>query len=121
MNLNPGTASNSIKSPPKRRRNASNIWNYIDHDTRKCKIENCSAKFTNNTSTTSLIYHVNNDHKIVVNDESLRNSENEDETPGQQIQKSQPCSSNNESLRRKYGAAEQAKRDDALLVISKDK
>ena len=118
MNNNPGTtASDSIKSPAKRRRNASNVWNYIDLATRKCKVENCSAKFTNNTSTTSLIYHVNNDHQIVVNDESLSISDSDDENPGSQIQKSQPSTSNNASSRRKYGAVEQTKRDAALLVI----
>ncbi len=37
MNLNPGTtASDSFKSPTKRRRNASNVWNYIDLAKRKC-------------------------------------------------------------------------------------
>ena len=90
------TSSDFFKSPTKRRRNASNIWNYIDHATRKCKVENCSSKFTNNTSTTSLIYHVNNEHKIVINDENLLISDSDSENTGSQISK--PSSSHNTSF-----------------------
>ena len=39
----------TAQSPSKRRRNASNVWTYIDKTTRKCKVEKCSVKFGEKT------------------------------------------------------------------------
>ena len=95
---------------------------YIDKTTRKCKVEKCSVKFGEQTSTASLIYHINNEHKIVVNDESLLGCNSEDKFLGSQNQNSQSSNSHktgsqNDPYRRKHGTAEQTKRDSALLVI----
>jgi hypothetical protein len=79
------------------------------------------SKLSENISTASLIYHVNNEHKIVVNDESLLNNESDNEIlETQNI--SQPSTSQNSGCqkdvyRRKHGNVEQTKRDAALLVI----
>jgi hypothetical protein len=121
MDSEPGiSASGAIKSPPKRR-NASNVWTYINQITRKCKVEKCLAKFSENSSSASLIYHVNNEHKIVVNDGSLLNNDSDNEILETQ-NVSQPSTSQNsccqkEVYRRKHGNVEQTKRDAALLVI----
>ena len=53
MDLIPEASSVASKSPAKRRRNASNVWNYIDRASRKCTVEKCSATFSKNTGTTS--------------------------------------------------------------------
>jgi hypothetical protein len=122
MNSTPGTSESTAKSPSKRRRNASNVWTYIDKATRKCKVEKCSVKFGEKTSTASLIYHINNEHKIVVNAESLLGCNSEDEFLGSQNQNSQSSNSQktgsqNDPYRRKHGTVEQTKRDAAILVL----
>ena len=121
--------STFLKSPLKRRRNASNVWNYIDREARKCNVENCTTTFSKNSSTTSLIYHLNSDHRIIVNDEKLSNCDSDEEINSQNINSqsssqtagSQAAGSEKESIRRKYGAVEQSKRDSSLLVGFKDK
>jgi hypothetical protein len=58
MDSIPVAAGLSNKSPAKRRRNASNVWNYIDKASRKCSVDKCTATFSKNSATTSLIYHL---------------------------------------------------------------
>jgi hypothetical protein len=131
----PVSSGLSNKSPAKRRRNASNVWNYIDKASRKCSVEKYAATFSKNSATTSLIYHLNSDHKIIVNDETLLNCDSDDEVSsqnknsqtsnsheggsqagGSQAGGSQAGVSKKESIRRKFGTLEQSKRDAALLV-----
>jgi hypothetical protein len=69
----------SNKSPAKRRRNASNVWNYIEKASRNCTVEKYTATFSKNSATASLVYHLNSDHKIIVNDETLLNCDSNDE------------------------------------------
>jgi hypothetical protein len=130
MDSIPVASGLSNKSPAKRRRNASNVWNYIDKASRKCSVEKCTATLSKNSATTSLIYHLNSDHKIIVNDETLLNCDSDDEVSSQnknsqtsnsheggyQAGGSQVGGLQKESIRRKYGTVEQSKRDAALLV-----
>ena len=55
----------------KRRRNASGAWQYISQTTRKCLVESCTKTFSKKTATTTLIYHLDADHGITVNDGNI--------------------------------------------------
>jgi hypothetical protein len=73
-------------TPNKRRRNASKIGSYfkIEEGRKKCTVENCNKDYALGTSSTSLIYHLRNEHEIrLIDDGEVDDSEKENDSPSQ--------------------------------------
>ena len=67
--------SNSIRaliSPPNKRRNQSQVWNYMkknENGSFACNVDNCSKIYSERSARTTLSYHLFNQHGIRVKDE----------------------------------------------------
>jgi len=74
-------------TPNKRRRNATNTGAYfkIEEGRQKCTVQNCNKDYALGTSSTSLIYHLRNQHEIILvdNDAEIDDSEKENDSPYQ--------------------------------------
>jgi hypothetical protein len=85
-------------TPNKRRRNASNIGSYfkIEEGRKKCTVENCNKVYALGTSSTSLIYHLRNQHEIhLIDDGEVDDSEKENYSPSQSFSAASKFSAKN--------------------------
>jgi hypothetical protein len=119
--------SKALKSPAKRRRNASNAKAHFDlkSDGRMhCKQLTCNKSFTGNSSTTSFMYHLSSAHKIFLIDNDEKRSESSNSESDKENLSEQPTSpqlsqlkSSNPEQPQKFGKANQSALNDFLINL----
>jgi hypothetical protein len=118
MNTSTTEATTSARQPGtlgKRRRNASSVWTYIDMTTRNCTVDHCTKSFNSNTASTSLIYHLNSDHQITINDDTNLDDVSRSDESEERVEIAGYLSKKITHIT-KHGAKAKKERDNALLV-----